>query len=167
MEEKANLSDYMIGKFYKNVVIRFENEIKNPYVDDKNNLHKHRHEPISLISGDQTNEIIQRFGIKIVAKVKGQIKEDIKENTIHQVIKLPEGKDKNNEKRYTYYSLITHLRNSFAHANIKKQDNYYVFKDYNDKGEITMIAKIKNNKFFRYIDAIYEESKKHKEINNN
>lgn len=166
MEEKANLSDYMIAKFYKNVVIRFENEIKNPYVDDKNNLHKHRHEPISLISGDQTNEIIQRFGIKIVAKVKGQIEEDIKENTIHQVIKLPEGKDKNNEKRYTYYSLITHLRNSFAHANIKKQDNYYVFKDYNDKGEITMIAKIKNNKFFRYIDAIYEESKKHKEINN-
>lgn len=159
-QEKTGLTDYAIVKFYKKVIRRFEQDIKNPYIDNNNVQHKLKHQAISLISEEQTNEIIRKHGINIFPKEEGQIDENIKENTIQQIVLLPKGKNGNNKKHYTYYSLYTHLRNSFAHDNIEKQDNCYVFKDYNDNG-LTMNAKIKIRDFFKYIDTIYEESRKH------
>lgn len=152
-KRKLNTKD--IELFYYKVLLRFETEIKNPKVDKDGKLHKYKHDAIFLMSLNQTNQLIADYGIKLISK--DEIKGNIDTNSIY----LTTFNNVANDKYYTYYSLLTHLRNSFAHGNIEKAEECYIMKDYDDKGRLTMIAKVEIKKFFDYVDTIYDESKKY------
>lgn len=49
------------------------------------------------------------------------------------------------------HHLLRHIRNSIAHALIKKKKNYYYFEDYNSSMNLSMTAKIRIDLFDSFI----------------
>ena len=57
------------------------------------------------------------------------------------------------------WAILYHVRNAFAHGNIKSVDGdkYFLIQDYSDKGKrqkCNMLAKIEKNRFYMLIDII-------------
>lgn len=159
MENKTILSKDEVMGFYQKVLLRFENNIKNPFDGDEV-VHRRRAIPVSLMSFDQTDDLIGRFEITIQTEELDDLKNvtELSANTVKQVVSIPKELQDQEKSHYTYYTLYRHLRNSFAHGYIAKEDDCFVFTDYNNNDELTFIAKIATNKFFEYIDGIYERS---------
>ena len=162
-EEK--LSDEEIVKFYRNVLLRYEREIKNPEEQDED---KRKINPVSLLKIEESKGIEHKYGIKIIPSYNPFGENERYEN---DTIKIYFTKWENGEKPkihpHTYYFIYFHLRDSFAHDYINKEGDYYLLRDRNKKNQLTMIAKIKQDDLFNFIDEIYDTSKKHKEQNNN
>lgn len=162
---ETNLTDEEIVKFYKDVILRFEDDIKKYHEDAQ----KRRQMPISLMSINQTNDLNNRFQITIEdISLEQEIGEqNIGVNHIRLYIDIPQKQEDQEKSHYTYYTLYKRLRNSFAHGNIKKKDECYQIKDINDSGKYTMIAQIKTDIFFEYINKIYEKNQEFANDNNN
>lgn len=143
------LTEKEIVEFYNKVLVLFEQKIKNPQME-KDYVCRHKHVPIPIISVDATNELIENFRVKFEYEIAG----DFKENTVEF---------SKNVRPHSYYMLFKFLRHSFAHMGIKKEDEYFLFENYEDNGTLTMRAKIKQSIFFDYIETIYAESIKFKE----
>ena len=60
----------------------------------------------------------------------------------------------------TKSELASHIRNAIVHpGRIKKQDNYYLVRDYNRKGECTLNETISVNKLLDFADSIVTQMK--------
>lgn len=66
----------------------------------------------------------------------------------------PKGENTNDKA----YHFLRHIRNSIAHANIrkerKKRDSYFIIDDYNKNGKQTMHGRIKEDLFFAFVNII-------------
>lgn len=165
MKEKEELSNEEIVKFYHNVLLRYERDIKDPEEQDED---KRKLNPVSLLKIEESRGIEHKYDIKIIPSHNPFEENEPYEN---DTIKIYFTNGKNGEQPkihpHTYYFIYFHLRDSFAHGYINKEGDYYLLHDRNPKGELTMIAKIKQNALFNFIDEIYNTSKKYKEQNNN
>lgn len=165
-EEK--LSDKEIVEFYHKVLLRFENRIKNIENDDEN---KCKTTPVSLLKREESKGIENNYKINIISSYTSFEENELYENDTIKIYFDPKGKGEQPKIHpHTYYFIYSHLRNSFAHGHITKENGYYLLHDrtYNDgKNKLSLVAKIKEDDFFKFIDEIYDTSKKHKEVNNN
>lgn len=57
------------------------------------------------------------------------------------------------------HHLLRHLRNSIAHALIKKKKNYYYFEDYNSSMNLSMTAKIRTDLFESFVNELTNTTK--------
>jgi len=57
-------------------------------------------------------------------------------------------------------ALFRHLRNAFSHYRINRCGDYFLMKDYNQSGTMTMIGKIKCDDFFEYCYLLFKQREK-------
>lgn len=165
MKEKEELSNEEIVKFYHNVLLRYERDIKDPEEQDED---KRKLNPVSLLKIEESRGIEHKYDIKIIPSYNPLGENEPYESDTIKIYFDPKGKREQPKIHpHTYYFIYFHLRDSFAHGYINKEGDYYLLHDRNSKGELTMIAKIKQNALFNFIDEIYNTSKKYKEQNNN
>ncbi len=158
--EKVNLSDGEIAKFYRHVLLRFENHIKDIENEEEN---KRKMNPVSLLEREESKTIENNYKIKIISSYS-----PFEENEPYEAdtIKIYFTKGVNGMQPevhpYTYYFIYFHLRNSFAHGYITKEDGYYLLhdRDYNKENKLSFVAKIKEDDFFKFIDEIYVTSER-------
>ena len=62
--EKVNLSDGEIAKFYRHVLLRFENHIKDIENEEEN---KRKMNPVSLLEREESKNIENNYKIKIIS----------------------------------------------------------------------------------------------------
>ena len=138
-------------------IVRFYNELLYPLVTIRklyeDPRHLYAHHPFSFMKLEQTSRIVNCYGVHVECVEGYCTDEAVGDNQVVVSCNYPNG----DAKKHCFYAFLNHLRNSFAHCYIQREDRFLLFKDFADNGKLTLNAKIDATIFFEFIAAIYKE----------